>query len=144
MKPRNALLRFPFLVMFHVGLAVAAFVLWAILGDGWTGIFEEPLVVFTVGVALAAGARGALVLDRRAATTKTMRPAFAGPALLTVMVTVGCLLNWMANARALTLDEFIDWAFKPAFWLLLFGLPLAAGIGLAFGGLVRDPARTAE
>ncbi len=115
------------LVLFHVGLACAAALTLVLVGP-------EPLFAGFVPIVVgwAVGAALAVDLDRRGAA-RWNTPALTGPVLWTMAVAVGCLLNWLLHVGAPTAAEFNAWAIKPAFWLLVVGVPLATLIGGLFG-----------
>ena len=120
-----------------LGLAMMPVVSFFLIGRGAWVFLLSPLFL---GPELA-GAALAYSLARLIDETRPPRPESLAATLLLLEgifisgALTGSLVNLFWNGRPFggsLADEVLTWVYKPAFWVLLYGVPCAAGVALAW------------
>jgi hypothetical protein len=128
-----------------IGLICVPLVAYAILLDAFFGFFDNKKFLVPVGIGFLASLILAVLLDGFKKPKK--QPCLLLNPLIFIMIflfgaVVGGITNLFLNGEILSppfglMEEVWDWLGKPLFWLLAFGIPCAALIGLAYTAVCR-------
>lgn len=124
------------------GLISAFFVALVILEKSFLSLVTKgggafPIILGSITCFLCG-----FLLDRKLLGKETTWKSkiFYSPVIFLSGVLIGCLLNFLINAKTFNSissmgDSFFDWFVKPAFWLSYIGIPASLIVGIICFGV---------
>jgi len=119
-----------------VGTLIAHFILYKLFGGGFlkTLMFDKRVNGITsVLFGISCSMTMAIIFDRRGLQPNFIKRSLLYPAMIFLVgSTAGSFLNLVCNGNLMEKQSWLDWFYRPLFWIDYVGLPFCLVFGILY------------